>query len=209
MAKLVRCPAGLHQYDAERYSLCPYCNNSTVQMGGSAGSDDVTRPLDRQQGGSEDTTRPYKQSEEKTAFVGKPAASPANDSEKTQIYRAEDSGVQPVTGWLVVTEGPGAGTSLPVFHGVNSIGRSSGEQICLDFSGDSDPEIARTGQARITYDPKGNCFYLQHGDGKNLTYLNDQPVLELRTLSSYDAIGMGKTVMLFVPFCGDRFQWPE
>ena len=78
----------------------------------------------------------------------------------------------------------------------------------LAFAGEQDGEIARENQARITYDPKGNQFFLQHGEGKNLTYLNGDPVQELKTLNAYDKLSIGKTELLFVPFCSDKFQWP-
>ncbi len=194
MSNLVRCPAGLHQYDADRYSVCPYC-------GSVSSNDGDTRPV-----GSpvdEDMTRP----------IGSPGSSatvPGVDDEATRVLRTGGKqAIRPVTGWLVVVEGPGTGASLPVYHGVNIIARNDNAQISLSFGGHGDAKISRTEQARLTYDPKGNAFYLQHGDASNLTYLNDEPVLELKTLEAWDRITMGDTSLLFVPFCGERFQWPE
>ncbi len=196
MGNLVRCPAGLHQFDADRYSVCPYCNSRRVDAGGGTNSGVATRVIDRPAKSKDDedgSTRPMGQ-----ASMG--------GGEVTQVLKT--GGRKPVTGWLVVIEGPGRGASLPVYHGVNSVGRDATQGISLDFRTESDAEIARENQARITYDPKGNIFYLQHGEGKNLTYLNDQPVLELKTLSAYDRISMGRSVLVFVPFCGDKYQWP-
>ncbi|MEW8438533.1 MAG: FHA domain-containing protein [Candidatus Thiodiazotropha taylori] len=202
MPNLVRCPEGLHQYDAERYSICPYCNSQQTR-GGGTNSSVATRIVDRPGASSPDedkTTRPMRPPPE--------APQKSANSETTKILRT-DSGHKPVTGWLVVIDGIGKGASLPIHHGVNSIGRDSSQSICLTFSGQQDAEIAREGQARITYDPKNNLFFLQHGEGTNLTYLNDMPVLELKNLEAYDRISMGKSQFLFVPFCNDRFQWPE
>lgn len=204
MTNHVRCPAGLHQFDADRYSVCPYCNSQQVTGGGGGSNSEVaTRVLDRanKSATSDDqTTRPMDQPPAHGARRG--------GGEVTQVLRTS-VGRKPVTGWLVVVEGPGKGAGLPVHHGVNSIGRDSGQGVCMDFSGEHDAEIARDGQARLTYDAKNNRFYLQHGDGTNLTYLNDEPVLELKTIKAYDRISMGKTELVFVPFCNDLFQWPN
>ncbi|NOZ09450.1 MAG: FHA domain-containing protein [Gammaproteobacteria bacterium] len=181
MSSMVRCPAGLHQYDTDRYSACPKCTPLGVNF-------DDAKPNDRK------AARPT------------PAIKSASDiGEATQILRTR--GREPVTGWLVVTEGEGKGASLPIHHGVNTIGRDPNETLSLNFNDVGDAEIARREQARLTFDPKGKLFYLQHGTGKNLTYLNDKPVLELTTLTAYDQITMGNTTLIFVPFCGDQFSW--
>ncbi len=201
MTKLIRCDAGLHQFDADRYSLCPYCNRDTELEGG-VDSNVETRVVNRE--GSEPAA------DNKTTRPMKPGANPTpgrSSDEVTRVLRT--SGRQPVTGWLVVVEGPGKGAGVPIYHGVNTVGRDRSQKICLDFGGENDPEIARELQSKITYDPKNNRFYLQHGEGSNLTYLNDEPVLELKTLSAYDHIVMGKSRLIFVPFCNDQFQWPS
>ena len=225
MTSLVRCAAGLHQYDSERYSICPYCQNASVSlddptepvskdvsenieptrpMDTPAADDEVTKPM-RDLPGDDDVTRPMREPAESIL----PDSGSDTEEEVTRLFRTGKSDIKPVTGWLVVIEGPGTGASLPIYHGLNTVGRSPESQIRLEFGDGSDAEISRTEQARLTYDPKGNRFYLQHGDAANLTYLNDEPVLELKTLNAYDRVSMGKTVMIFIPFCGDQFQWPE
>lgn len=194
MSSMVRCPAGLHQYDADRYSACPKCAPVGVNF-------DDAEPHDR-------NTRPLQRNNPSEGAAARPTASAGGDpdvGEATQILRT--GGREPVTGWLVVTGGEGKGASLPIRHGVNSIGRDPSETLSLNFSSVGDAEIARREQARLTFDPKGKLFYLQHGAGKNLTYLNDKPVLELTKLAAYDQITMGNTTLVFVPFCGDQFSW--
>ena len=112
----------------------------------------------------------------------------------------------PPVGWLVVVQGPGQGKVVTLGNGVNTIGRDSGERICLDFG---DTLISRHRHALITYDPKGKKFYVQQGDGKNLTYIGDTPVLTPTELEEFSLIQMGETVLLFVPLCGARFDWAE
>lgn len=110
----------------------------------------------------------------------------------------------PVVGWLVVVSGPGKGASLKLGFGMNPIGRAQEERVSLNFG---DEEISRTGHAVLTYDPKGNKFYLQHGGGVNLTYLGDSPVLQASELKGREIISIGKTQLCFVPFCTSTFVW--
>lgn len=110
----------------------------------------------------------------------------------------------PPAGWLVVVRGPGQGNVLTVGHGANAIGREPDERIRIDFG---DETISRRGHATVTYDPRGKTFYVQHGGGKNLTYLEDAPVLALTKLTGFSRIQVGDTLLLFVPLCGERFDW--
>lgn len=210
MGNLIRCEAGLHQFDADKYSLCPYCNSRNVDNPAAGGNSEVaTRVLQRPAAkavGSDDPTIPMnKGSGDSPVEMGRTSAAVSN-AEVTRVLRT--GGRQPITGWLVVIDGPGKGASRAIHHGVNNVGRDVSQGIVLAFAGEQDVEIARENQARITYDQKGNMFFLQHGEGKNLTYLNGDPVLELKTLKAYDRISIGKTELLFVPFCSDKFQWP-
>ena len=61
----------------------------------------------------------------------------------------------------------------------------------------------------MTYDPRGRKFYMQHGGGTNLTYVNDQPVLIPIELPALSHISIGNTILRFVPLCGDAFDWQD
>lgn len=110
----------------------------------------------------------------------------------------------PPVGWLVVIAGPGQGASLTLGNGVNAIGRDASQRLTLNFG---DELISRVNHARITYDPRGKKFYIQHGGGANLTYVNDEPVLALRELTANTHILLGATTLRFVPLCGEAFDW--
>jgi hypothetical protein len=112
----------------------------------------------------------------------------------------------PVVGWLVVIVGPGRGNALTLGYGLNGIGRGPRARVCLDFG---DLEISRDQHAVITYDPKGRRFYLQHGGGTNLTYLDQQPVLVPSELKGNEIIVLGQTWLRFIPFCGANFDWQD
>jgi hypothetical protein len=173
--------------------------------------DDTTRIIRRTSNASEET-RP---------IGGKFPVVSADDDPHTRVYRpkgasatagaagASDVAVsdfsgEPVVGWLVVIAGPGRGQSLKLGYGVNTIGRGPEARVCLDFG---DEEISRQGHAMLTYDTKGRKFYIQHGGAANLTYLGDAPVLQPHEIKGREIIGIGKTQLIFVPFCGPEFEW--
>ena len=113
----------------------------------------------------------------------------------------------PISGWLVVTEGPGKGHFLKLGYGQNSIGRDESQRVSLNFG---DRQISRTNHTCVTYDPRGNRFYISKGsDAKNLTYIlgADIPVLDTQVLEPYTHIVLGDTTLRFVPFCIDGFTW--
>lgn len=143
--------------------------------------------------------------EERTRVVG--GRRRREDEERRQERAQADRGMDdPVVGWLVVVEGPGKGQAVPLGYGSNSLGRGTTDRVKLDFG---DDQISRSGHAVVTYDPRGRKFYVQHGGGTNLTYLGDQPVLVPAELPALSHIGLGNTVLRFVPLCGAEFDWQD
>ena len=135
--------------------------------------------------------------EEKTRVVG-PRPQP-------QDKEHADGMDDPVVGWLVVVEGPGKGKSMELGYGANSMGRETG-RVQLNFG---DNQISRSDHATVTYDPRGRKFYVEKGSGSNLTYLNNKPVLTAVELPAQSHIGIGATVLRFVPLCGEAFDWQD
>lgn len=127
-------------------------------------------------------------------------------SSTDQDVSAGDPMEDPPVGWLVVVDGPGKGSVATLGIGVNSIGRDPSERVSLDYG---DQMISRTHHGTITYDPRGRKFYVQHGGGKNLTYVDDEPVLAPRELAPLTQLQMGDTVLRFVPLCGAGFSWDD
>ena len=143
--------------------------------------------------------------EEKTRVVG--GRRRQEDQERLQARAEKSNGTDdPVVGWLVIVEGPGKGRAMQLGYGSNSIGRGETDRINLNFG---DDQISRGGHAVVTYDPRARKFYVQHGGGTNLTYLNDQPVLIPIELPAQSHILIGNTVLRFVPLCGDAFDWQD
>jgi len=142
---------------------------------------------------------------DKTQLAGR--ILPEKQPDAADQSKSEDStenSIEPVVGWLVVVDGPGRGNFVKLGPGMNAVGRDPDERVSIDFG---DGEISRKGHAIVTYEPRGKAFYVSQGSGTNLTYLNDKPVLTPAELSHHDRIGIGKTELVFVPFCGPDFDW--
>jgi len=112
----------------------------------------------------------------------------------------------PVAGFLAVISGPGRGSVSMLRYGKNSIGRDVSQRIELDHG---DSRISRENHCTVTYDPVTRKFYLQQGEGTQLTYLEGQPVLAPTQLAAGNQIRLGDTVLRFVPMCGKDFDWTE
>ncbi len=143
--------------------------------------------------------------EEKTRVVG--GRRRQEDQQRLEERAEKADGMDdPVVGWLVIVEGPGKGRAMQLGYGSNSIGRGETDRVNLNFG---DDQISRSGHAIMTYDPRGRKFYVQHGGGTNLTYVNDQPVLIPIELPALSHISIGNTILRFVPLCGDAFDWQD
>jgi hypothetical protein len=138
----------------------------------------------------------------------RPSAPPVSTTETAaqSPHFMPDPMQDPISGWLVVVKGPGKGHFLKLGFGQNSIGRSASERVSVDFG---DGQVSRANHATISYDPRGNQFYIQPGSGTNMTYLDNQPapVLQPMILPAFSHISIGETTLRFVPLCGENFTW--
>lgn len=143
-----------------------------------------------------------------------PAMAPkplANDPGHTRIlgYSGSVEGLKtdPVVGWLVVLDGPGKGNFRAVYAGSNTIGRSSGQRIPIDFGDDS---ISGEKQAFLVYDGRKRQYQLVPNlERPNLVHLNDSALLANAELKTHDKVTLGRTTLLFVPLCGPDFDWGD
>lgn len=111
--------------------------------------------------------------------------------------------LNPVTGWLVCIDGPSKGRDYKIFTEKNFVGRSDGMDI--QILGDS--SIAKRNHAALVYDPKTRKTLILPGESQGLVYVNDEAVYSAVELSEYDTIELGKSKFLFIPFCGEQFEW--
>lgn len=126
------------------------------------------------------------------------------DDIKTISIYANIQGEEPVTGWLVGVRGEYKGNSFNLKTGVNVISRDASAYVCLK----KDAQVSRGKHATIIYEPKKKVFYI--GEGENtMTYCNDELVCGKQELKSYDSIEIGGGSYLFIPFCGEQFDWDK
>ena len=119
------------------------------------------------------------------------------------FYEMED--VEPPTGWLVCVKGAYLGEALPCKTGRNKIGRNPDCNINVI----NEPTISREPQAILTYEPKQRVFYLQPGNSDGLVYLNDALLFSHEQLHAYDKIQLGNAEFVFLPLCGEKFNWND
>lgn len=120
------------------------------------------------------------------------------------VQSGKDEMSDPITGLLVVTAGPGRGRHFALGHGFNSLGRSPGARVALDFG---DATISQGAHFNIAYDPVGKQFMIAHGGGKNLVYLDGAMVMGEKPLTYGARIKAGDSTFRFVPICGPDFDW--
>lgn len=135
------------------------------------------------------------------------------DAERTRLVRGKSKTKaieffqDPVVGWLVVVAGPGVGAFRPIYEGNNAVGRSKSQRIPIDFGDDT---ISNEEQAFIRYDSADRTFLLVPNLAKtNIVALNDRKPTGAVELAAMDLITMGRTQLVFVPFCGAEFDWTE
>lgn len=112
----------------------------------------------------------------------------------------------PVTGWLVVLEGPGRGRAVELGFGLNPVGSSPDNRVQLDFG---DAGISRDEHFSIAYDAVNRKFHLLRGHGKNLVYVDGAPLTDSRELIPNTDLRVGDTVLRFIALCGEAWAWPE
>ena len=113
----------------------------------------------------------------------------------------------PVVGWLVIVGGPGLGAYKPVFEGNNTIGRATSNRIPLDFG---DETISSEEQAYIRYDSADRAFlFVPNLSKTNVVQVNSKKPTSAVELAAMDVIVMGRTQLVFMPFCGSEFDWSE
>lgn len=117
----------------------------------------------------------------------------------------ESLGSEPVTGWLVAVEGQYYGEDFRLKNGRNQIGRSSEMDVQLTL----DLTVSRRNHAIIEYNSEEKQFYAEPGESRELVYLNDELVLDTTPIKSYDILTLGKTKLMMVALCGERFTWPN
>lgn len=109
-----------------------------------------------------------------------------------------------VTGWLVGLTGEDTGKDFRLHTGKNFIGRSINMDVVLS----EDKQVSREKHCSITYDPKGNKFFVS-GEQGNTIYLNGEIVESVREIGDGDILTIGATELAFVPYCKEERTWEK
>ena len=204
-----RCSNG-HIYDTEVYKECPYCDNDarTIDFGGNYEANDIPRqdyvrktaPIARSTPVSKIEPEKVPKTTPPQAYLDK-----QDEIKKTAAVFTPKQGSDPVVGWLVCVQGKEVGMDYRLGAKTNTIGR--GSEMDVKIKGDD--TITSNTHAKIDYDILNNDFYLIPANNKSTIYLNKTPVYVPQKLTAYDKIRLGKTEVLFIPFCSEKFVWPE
>ncbi len=124
--------------------------------------------------------------------------------EEKKITKIENRVIKAVVGWLVIIDGLGSGKSFEIFNGINDIGRGKDNNISIDFN---DNEIEETRHFVIIFDYTKQAFLIQKGSNNSNLFLNNEEILYFENLKDGDTIKVGNTLLKFVAFCNDKFQW--
>lgn len=112
---------------------------------------------------------------------------------------------QPLTGWLVCIDGAEKGKDYRIHEEYNYIGRSPKMDVCI--AGDGSVSWER--HAIIAYDREERMFFFAPSSGGSIVRHNGRAVLNNVQLKGGDQLKIGNSTFLFVPFCGENFQWEE
>ena len=123
--------------------------------------------------------------------------------DETLEYAGELEVIDPVVGWLVCIEGPQMGRDYRIMAEKNFVGRA--EDMHIQILGDN--KISRRNHAIIAYDPLKRNTLILPGDSSGLAYHNGDAVYIPTEMNQYDVIQLGSSKFLFMPLCGEHFEW--
>ncbi|HLX45909.1 MAG TPA: FHA domain-containing protein [Bryobacteraceae bacterium] len=202
---MTRCPEG-HFFDPAKHPACPWC----------------ALPADT--GGFEQKTRPVRQDVRHDIPMPPPlpgvgplppppplpplpqvlGPSPAA-TVRVGMGGAKIGKNEPVVGWLVCIEGPDRGKDYRLHSEKNYIGRAP----TMDVAIETDTAVSRERHGIVVFDPKKQSFWVLPGDSSGLVYLNTEMVNTPTPFHRDDVLEIGKSKLVLIPFCGDKYTWAE
>ena len=126
-----------------------------------------------------------------------------DDDSRTIAVVHQNMGIDPVVGWLVCVNGKEKGRDYRIHSDNNYIGRSEKMDICVR----GDETISRENHAVVSYDSIDKIYYFSPGEGRNIVRHNGKAIFQTVELNMYDRVVVGKTELLFMPLCGNDFEW--
>ena len=196
------CPNN-HYYDKSIHANCPHCGENADNIGKTVPSDAYNSGIGK--------TVPVFQEPAPAQAAGTGWRSNAAwsgtvaDDGRTRANINNELGLDPVVGWLVCIEGKEKGRDYRIHADNNFIGRDSAMDIAIL----NDNAISRSNHAIISYDTRDKAYYFAQGGGRGIVRVNDKATLSTVQLAAYDRIEIGDTKLVFVPLCGEDFDWLE
>ena len=192
---LVFCENG-HAYNPNEHERCPYCYGN-----------EANKQLDLTRGATEkaEIFTPTVSDKSRPTVTTNSMNYDLDGQERTEPAYMKMNGMDPVVGWLVAVTGSQKGTDYRIHSDNNFIGRSRRMSICI--SGDN--TISNENHAIVSYDTRNKKFYFTPGTGKNIVRVNENAVFSTTELKAYDIIEIGVTKFVFIPLCGEGFDWEE
>ncbi len=189
--KLTRCDNG-HVYNGAAHGSCPYCGGGV--------SSNMNNAL-----GSADKSHKMAKVEEKSEYRNNYQAmdNVMEEDDKTVAFWNSGMELDPTVGWLVCIHGQDKGKDYRIKSEKNFIGRSEEMDICVR----GDRSISRKNHCIISYNPKQRNFMIIPGDGTGIVYVQGEAVYTPRSLEAFDSIEIGESKFVFVPLCGEYFDW--
>lgn len=222
-----RCSKG-HFYDGDQYKTCPHCASQEAP-----GEPGVTRPITqgiptpgphpnpapvnmvRCPNGHYYDASIYSKCPHCTGITEQikicEVCGESYDAKKyTSCPHCQEKGTvalfqKNVVGWLVAIKGPHKGKDFRLQTGRNFIGRDDIMDVCLRY----DNAVSRNKHAVLLYEPKGCTFFITPGESHELAYLNGEVLLDAKPLKSGDILTLGRSNLMFVPFCSADFNWEK
>ena len=77
----------------------------------------------------------------------------------------------------------------------------------MDVCIPGDATVSRDNHAIIAYDTLERIFYFAPASGGSIVRVNGKAVLGNVELKAYDRITIGQSQFLFIPFCGEKYEW--
>ena len=202
---ITNCPNG-HYYDDALFSECPYCRK-TGQQSDRFGSTEFA--------GAMFGTNPVAPApNRKTRIVNSEISSAGSQPKlsngsgpKTQMYYDIDKySAEPPAGWLVCVSGPDKGKDFCVNTEKTLIGRSGSNNYKVELT---DEKISRNSAvAVVAYLPDTHTFVVSPVPGGNLLVrINNAGIQGPYALNDNDIIKIGDTVLVFISFCNQNFDW--
>lgn len=203
---LQKCKNG-HYYDQDKFVKCPYCAAKKMPLKDTLVLDGSEDAHTRKEGSSLQlkdavaTAMKMKQYQESVMSITREPVI----GEEHVLFSAngmlEDDRRLPV-GVLVAIEGTCKGAIYRLQNGYNYLIVEQ-QMIYLQY----EPDAEHQPQAAIYYDVGQNLFVLKLMDENADIRIGKMQLEDSVRLVLYDTILIGEDIFLFVPICGDQFQW--